>query len=223
MCHKSCLDFVANNLAYDEVQGKDVIEVGSFDINGSPRSIIMRYMPKSYLGVDIQSGNGVDLVCNAEDLMTHFNKSSFDVVVTTELLEHVLHWQNVISNLKQICKPGGIIIITTRSKGFIFHSYPYDYWRYEVEDMISIFADCRIIKAEPDPESIGVFVKVQKPEDFDEKDLSDYKIFNIVCKRRINKFDYSFFNRINILLFLLKLKMKYFFLKLAGIFKISQR
>jgi len=50
--------------------------------------------------------------------------------------------------MKAVLKPGGFIYITTRSRGFPYHAYPHDYWRYEIEDMEKIFGDFEIIALE---------------------------------------------------------------------------
>src|SRR5207247_2308266 len=59
MCHESCIDFVASRLSAEEIQGSDVLEVGSRDVNGSVRPVVERARPASYLGVDIEAGPGV--------------------------------------------------------------------------------------------------------------------------------------------------------------------
>jgi SAM-dependent methyltransferase len=90
-------------------------------------------------------------------------KNSFDLVITTEMLEHVQDWKAVIANMKGVLKPGGVIFITTRSEGFPFHEYPGDYWRFEVEDMREIFSDFKIETLLPDPSEPGVFIRARKP------------------------------------------------------------
>lgn len=87
--------------------------------------------------------------------MKHFGNESFDVVISTEMLEHVLNWRLVVSNIKGVVKPGGYIYITTRSKGFGFHSWPYDYWRYELPDIENIFGDYHIVSLLRDQEFPG--------------------------------------------------------------------
>jgi len=87
------------------------------------------------VGVDIEPGKFVDVVLPAERLVEHFGPESFDVVIATELLEHVQDWRLVVNNMKAVLRRGGYIYITTRSYGFPFHAYPYDFWRYEVEDL----------------------------------------------------------------------------------------
>lgn len=66
-----------------------MIEVGSLNVNGSLRPLLGSFKPNLYVGTDIVKGPGVDVVCKAEDLLRTFPKSSFDVLISTELMEHV--------------------------------------------------------------------------------------------------------------------------------------
>lgn len=184
MCHPSCIVFGAINLKKEDVEGKKVIEIGSYDVNGSIRSIIESLNPAEYVGVDLEEGPGVDLVCSAEEVLNCFNEEAFDVVISTEMIEHVLDWKKVISNIKKICKPDGIILITTRSYGFPFHPSPTDYWRFEYEDMETIFSDCEILVLEKDQEFPGVFIKARKPVKFNENDLTNHKLYSIITNRK---------------------------------------
>jgi predicted O-methyltransferase YrrM len=184
MCNPACITFILKYVLPTEVEGKRVLEVGAQNVNGSVRSYIEKMKPAEYVGVDITSGSGVDLVCNAEDLVEAFGEDLFDVVITTEMMEHVMNWRTVISNLKRVLKPNGVLFITTRSKGFGYHGYPYDFWRYSVADMQAIFADMTKWAIEPDPSEPGVFVKVQKPLDFAERNLTEYQLYSVVPERK---------------------------------------
>lgn len=187
MCNVSGIIFLAVNLKAEDVKGKKVIELGSRDVNGSIRPLVNSLNPKTFIGVDIEDGPNVDVICSAEEIFSCFERECFDVVLSTEMLEHVLDWKKVISNIKNLCKPGGTILITTRSYGFIYHPTPGDFWRFEKEDIEKIFSDCEIIKLEDDYISPGVFIKVRKPENFTENDLSDYKVYSIITNERTSK------------------------------------
>jgi SAM-dependent methyltransferase len=184
MCNANGILFAALNLKVDEIKNKRVLDVGSMNVNGSVRSLLESYEPKQYVGVDVAPGSGVDIICNAANLLDMFPKNSFDVVVSTEMLEHVLNWQRVISNLKAMAVPGGLICISTRSIGFPYHGYPFDFWRYEVEDIKNIFSDCIVEKIEKDPQK-GVFAKIRKPTVFEEIALQQYPLYSIVSNTRI--------------------------------------
>lgn len=41
-----------------------------------------------------------------------FADEFFDVIVATEVLEHVIHYEAVIGELKRVLKPGGLLIVT---------------------------------------------------------------------------------------------------------------
>src|SRR4026209_2299794 len=60
MCHSSCITFGKTNLTKDDIEGKRVLEVGSFNVNGSLRTIVETLRPQQYVGVDFQEGPGVD-------------------------------------------------------------------------------------------------------------------------------------------------------------------
>ena len=184
MCNEACLEFGRRHLLPDEIAGKKVLEVGSMDVNGSLRAIVQRMAPSAYVGVDIATGPGVDVVCRVSELVARFGETSFDTVISTEMLEHVRDWRVAVSNMKRVLKVGGTIVITTRSPGFPYHGYPYDFWRYEPDDMRTIFADMRLDALASDPLAPGVFLKARKPDPFVERDLADVALHSVLARRR---------------------------------------
>jgi len=179
MCNISVIEFFMNEVKCEEFKDKRVIEVGSKYVNGSVRPLIERFCkPKEYIGVDIERGKYVDLIVPAEKLVNEFGENSFDVVISTEMLEHVKDWRSVINNMKLILRPSGFMYVTTRSYGFPYHAYPYDFWRYEISDMQKIFSDFDIIKLERDPLEPGVFLKARKPTEFKLNDLSNIELYS---------------------------------------------
>jgi SAM-dependent methyltransferase len=186
MCHSGCIAFAASRLSAAEVSGREILEVGSRDVNGSVRTVVEALGPASYLGVDIEQGPGVDVICDATDLVSRFGPERFDVVISTELLEHVREWRSVIGGMKSVLRPGGVLLITTRSKGFGVHGYPYDYWRYEPGDMRRIFSDFELEAVESDQLRPGVFVKARKPEMHEAADLDRIALYSIVRDERVH-------------------------------------
>jgi len=184
MCHMTVIEFFIDNIKIEEFNGKRVLEVGSKYVNGSVRPLIERFCsPREYVGVDIEAGKFVDVILPAEKLVKYFGPESFDIVISTELLEHVQNWRLVINNMKSVLKRGGYIYITTRSYGFPYHAYPYDFWRYEIEDMKKIFSDFEIIKLIKDHEAPGIFLKAKKTSNA-LIDLSNIALYSMILGRR---------------------------------------
>jgi SAM-dependent methyltransferase len=184
MCNNACLKFIQDNLSPAEVKASRVLEVGALDVNGTPRETVERLRPHSYTGVDLSAGPGVDEVCDVSRLIGRFGRDSFDVVVSTEMLEHVRDWRAAITNLKGVLKPGGLLLITTRSLGYPYHGYPDDFWRFEEEDLRSIFSDMTILIVTRDPLVPGIFIKAAKPAGYAEKDLSPLELYSIIARKR---------------------------------------
>lgn len=161
--HPSVIDFLRRTLSADDVSKKEVLEVGSYNVNGTPRSVIDPLKPKSYIGVDSQRGPCVDRVLGASELVKEFGECRFDVVISTEMLEHVKGWRSVVSALKAVTKVGGLLVITTRSPGFPYHPYPEDHWRFTIDHFKQIFADMEILTLESDiPTMPGVLMKARR-------------------------------------------------------------
>lgn len=79
------------------------------------------------LAVDIKRGTGVQLLSDVQALALADN--TFDVVVCTEVLEHLPEPQTAIHEMYRVLKPGGTLVLTTR---FLFpiHDAPHDYFRF---------------------------------------------------------------------------------------------
>jgi len=110
MCNIAVIEFFIENIDVKEFKGKRVLEVGSKYVNGSVKPLIERFChPGEYIGVDIERGKYVDIVLPAEKLVEYFGEESFDVVISTELIEHVKDWRITIENMKRVLRPDGYI------------------------------------------------------------------------------------------------------------------
>ena len=118
MSHKQQLAFI--KLALEEVISlglpiESVLEVGSYDVNGSVRGLINA---KDYLGIDLVEGPGVDLVYDGLNLEI---KKSYDLGISSECFEHDPNWKNTFSNMIKYAKRDGVIIFTCASWGRLEH------------------------------------------------------------------------------------------------------
>jgi len=182
--HQSILEFATQTLLRNEqnIYGKRILEVGSCNINGSVRDIVEPFKPSEYIGIDVNEGNGVDVICSAEDIQSKFDLASFDGIICTEALEHVRQWWRVIEGIRLALKPGGWALLTTRSEGFPYHPFDEDNWRYSMESfytaVLHFFNDVGEDGAVyNDPQFPGVFAFFKYDYDvFTKRELA-YNIF----------------------------------------------
>ena len=92
-----------------------------------------------YFGVDAVDGPQVDAVSVAEALPC--KDASFDVVVCTQVLEHVDDPALVLSEIERVLAPGGVAFISTHGV-FLYHPDPpesdRDYWRWTHAGLLRI-------------------------------------------------------------------------------------
>lgn len=163
--HPTAMDFCCRTLTAEIIADKLVLEVGSFDVNGTVRPHVESLNPARYLGVDASPGPCVDEVVDCEQLANHVGYGAWDVVITTEMLEHVRDWRACMLQLVYVVRPGGLLLITTRSPGFPYHPFPEDHWRYTNAQMRAIMGalELEVLTVEDDPEP-GVFVLARRPD-----------------------------------------------------------
>lgn len=96
--------------------------------------------------VDIEARPGVkvDIVADAHDL-SMIESGSFDVVLCTEVLEHLHTPEKAMAELLRVLKPGGLLLLSTR---FIFplHDAPGDYFRFTKYGLRHLFREFEIVE-----------------------------------------------------------------------------
>jgi len=163
--HDSVQSFVADALTRIKTQGARVLEVGSYNENGSVRHLFED--AADYIGIDSRRGPGVDFVMDAHMLefpQGYFRIETdklFDIVVSTEMLEHDSAFWLSLPEMGRVLKPGGYLILTARGIMFPVHGFPSDYWRFTAESFRLLFAlaNCAVLKiqGDTDPRYPGVF------------------------------------------------------------------
>jgi SAM-dependent methyltransferase len=155
----------------DYGHGRDILEVGALDVNGSPRHLFTNV---NYRGIDIRDGHGVDELMAAAELIDT-EPDRFDSVICCEMLEHDLTPWLTFAGIAHVLRPGGLFILTARgieeratgvgiTTAFYMHDEPADYWRFTVETfpaLLPLFG-FTVLDARADPEAPGVFATARK-------------------------------------------------------------
>jgi SAM-dependent methyltransferase len=98
-----------------------------------------------YVGLDVTRESDADVIVRAGERWP-FEDSSFDAVVSTQVLEHVSDFANVRAEIARVVKPGGQVII---SVPFIYneHGAPEDFRRFSVYGAAQLFpADWEVVR-----------------------------------------------------------------------------
>jgi hypothetical protein len=89
-----------------------VLDIGSLDVNGSNRNL---FRSSEYTGLDVAPGKNVDVVDSGH---TYGGPDKYyDTIVSTEVFEHDMHYQNTVQNVIRMLKPGGLFVFTCASTG----------------------------------------------------------------------------------------------------------
>jgi SAM-dependent methyltransferase len=115
----------------------DVLDVGSYDVNGNYREMIERHAGWHYTGLDVCAGPNVDVV-SADPYHFPFEDNTFDLLISGSTMEHVEAIWLWVPELVRVLKPGGMLSIVTHWS-FKEHKYPIDCWRIMPDGMKYLF------------------------------------------------------------------------------------
>jgi SAM-dependent methyltransferase len=107
----------------------------------------------SYLGVDYSvEWSSPDGLASADHLP--FKDNSFDAIICSEVLEHTRYPEKCIGELRRVCRPGGLIYISTP---FCFpeHGVPYDFQRLTQYFYKDVFKNDEIVTLNATTSTLG--------------------------------------------------------------------
>jgi hypothetical protein len=85
------------------IAGASVLEIGSYDVNGSIRS--MFDAAGKYVGVDLDRGPGVDLVAFGHEV--DHPDCTYDITLSGECFEHDQYWRETFLNMVRMTRIQG--------------------------------------------------------------------------------------------------------------------
>ena len=110
-------------------EGESALDIGCGE---QPLRNTIETMGYEYKSLDTQQNKSlsVDFVCpiDRDSLEDEVSKNSFDLIVVTEVLEHVADWDLAFRNMSALLAPNGKILITCPHR-FQLHEEPFDFWR----------------------------------------------------------------------------------------------
>jgi SAM-dependent methyltransferase len=110
--HPSAYNYIVKQLILAGIAGKRIVEIGSLDVNSTEQGLSLRALcedASAYIGIDEQIGLGVDVVTSAVD---YDGEAGFDIVLSTEALEHAPDPTDIITCAWRALRSGGLLLLT---------------------------------------------------------------------------------------------------------------
>lgn len=115
---------------HDLAEGKVVVDVGSYDHNGTYRGL---FPGSTYIGADIVGGPNVSVLVGSREWEA---LKDVDVVISGQTFEHVEDVPTLLKQVHGILKDGGLLCVIAPSSGPV-HSPPW-YRIYSAESMTEV-------------------------------------------------------------------------------------
>jgi SAM-dependent methyltransferase len=124
----------------DEFLSKEALVLVDFGCGKMPYRPLFENYVKQYVGVDLPENKQADVhIKNGQaDLPNQFA----DIVISTQVLEHVSDPQSYLKECYRLLKPDGLLILSTHGY-WMYHPDPTDFWRWTCDGLKKILEENR--------------------------------------------------------------------------------
>ena len=128
--------FVDNYAERMDKETIKVLDVGSYDVNGSYKHLFdgKNYQ---YTGLDMEEGPNVDIVLNSPYDWNKLGTDAYDIVISGQAFEHIEFFWITMSEMTRVLNKGGLMCVIA-PKGFDEHRFPVDCYRFFSDGMIAL-------------------------------------------------------------------------------------
>ncbi|MFM7155089.1 MAG: class I SAM-dependent methyltransferase [Bacteroidota bacterium] len=122
---RQCNEYVIRKYL-KEVGNCSLLDYGCGD---SPYRPLYEPHVTEYLGADIERNKSADLVISLPSGKVNSSDSRFDILLSTQVLEHVTDPKRYLEEAHRLLKPGGTLVLSTHGY-WMYHPDPTDFWRW---------------------------------------------------------------------------------------------
>lgn len=139
--------FVKNYVSNINKKEIRVLDIGSYDVNGSYKKYFSDAKFK-YDGLDMVEGPNVDIVMNNPYCWENIPDDSYDVVISGQAFEHAEFFWVLMEEMTRVLKKDGLMCIIV-PRELHEHRYPVDCYRFLTDGMIALarYASLEVLHA----------------------------------------------------------------------------
>jgi SAM-dependent methyltransferase len=110
------------------LENSNKVDVLDYGCGVKPYYYLFGNQINKYIGVDVGSNPFADDLIQPGAALNYAD-NSFDIVLSSQVLEHVEDVNQYMSEIKRVLRPGGIVLLSTHGT-WQYHASPYDYQRW---------------------------------------------------------------------------------------------
>jgi len=128
--------FLDNFVSKTEKKRIKVLDVGSYDMNGSYRHLFVdeRF---EYCGMDMVPGPNVDIAMKNPYVWNSIETDTFDLVISGQAFEHAEFFWITMGEMARVLKKDGLLCIIAPNN-FFEHRTPVDCYRFFTDGMVAL-------------------------------------------------------------------------------------
>lgn len=112
----------------NELKNRNQLILVDYGCGNTPYKPVFEPFLQKYIGVDLAENKNADVHISPNGTINLPDNYS-DIVLSTQVLEHVEDVKHYLSEAYRVLKPGGTLILSTHGY-WVFHPDPTDFWRW---------------------------------------------------------------------------------------------